>query len=536
MWQLKITSDKQLVRSDNELIELQFICNEDNVYSSYDDLTPIVSVSKSISYKLPKGSYTFRFQKNGFNELIKSVELNQAQQINIVLEKGGTTNKFALPGIVRIVSDPSNAEVLINSQKVGNTPYQTELTSGTHQLEIRKPLYYSDISSFMLEEGKTVTLQRTLKPKFGLLTVTSPIKGSRLYIDNKMIDTLPVKNQNLESSEHIVRVEAPFYHTYFDTIKINDGDRKILDVKLEPAFGSLFVYSNPENNSEVSLDGRKVGITPLRLPQLSSGKYLLRVSKEFFNDNEEYIEIKDGITLTKTVILNQNYGEVEIIAPESRIIVDAKLVGNGTFSGRLTPGKHTVKADRGEQYYLKEEEIFLSIGEKKKITLETEGKIGGVSIFAEPEEVSDAEIYVNGEMKGNAPLVIPLLIGKYSITAKKTNYLDAIEQIEIEENVKKSLTFTLLTYEGSRLQLKNKWGTVKWIAAGTALISAGTGVYFLLASDNHYDEYKSAHSTTQAVDLRHKSVSELNLGKTLLYVATATASAALISWIVQSVL
>ncbi|PIP77713.1 MAG: hypothetical protein COW85_07575 [Ignavibacteria bacterium CG22_combo_CG10-13_8_21_14_all_37_15] len=536
VWQLKITGNSNYSRSDDNLIELQFLCSEENVYSSYKSLTPTLSLSKTISYKLPKGTYTFKFQKNGFADVTKAVDLQTQQQLAIQLEKGGVTKKFALPGIIHITSEPSNAEILINGQKMGNTPKQAELSSGTHQLEIRKPLYYSDLSSFVLDEGKTVSLQRTLKPKFGMLSAASTVQGSKLFLDDKYIDTLPVNNLQLESSFHKVKIEAPFYHPYSEEFQIKDGDTKVITAVMKPAFGSFEITSSPETGAEVFLDGRRVGVTPYTQAQLASGKYLLRVTKNLFSDTEEYIEIQDGQSFTKNILLNKNFAELEISAPESRISIDGNYAATNEYVSRLAPGQHVIKVERSEKYHPKEETVFLSVGDKKKIVLEPEPKLGSVSVFAEPNDASDAAIYVEGELKGSAPLVLPLLIGQYKLTARKSNYLDVSETVTVEENTKKSVTFSMLTYEGSRLQLANTWGTVKWISAGATLLCGGTAAYFHFSSQSNYDKYKAATTTADALAYKKKTEDHKRFANMFIYTATATASAALISWIIQTAL
>ena len=59
-WQLKITGTKTS-QADKDLLEVVFQCSESDVYSSYGDFSPLLSKSKTISYKLPKATYTFRF-------------------------------------------------------------------------------------------------------------------------------------------------------------------------------------------------------------------------------------------------------------------------------------------------------------------------------------------------------------------------------------------------------------------------------------------------------------------------------------------
>ncbi|MFH2031339.1 MAG: PEGA domain-containing protein [Bacteroidota bacterium] len=101
-------------------------------------------------------------------------------------------------------------------------------------MELRKVFHHPDLSSFTVEEGKTVSFQRTLKPRFGYLNVSSDIPNSKVYLDNKLIGNAPVKKFQLESILHNVKIEAEQYHPHLEEFVIADGEEKIISVHLNP--------------------------------------------------------------------------------------------------------------------------------------------------------------------------------------------------------------------------------------------------------------------------------------------------------------
>ncbi|MBS4028694.1 MAG: PEGA domain-containing protein [Ignavibacteriales bacterium] len=150
-------------------------------------------------------------------------------------------------------------------------------------------------------------------------------------------------------------------------------------------------------------------------------------------------------------------------------------------------------------------EITVSISDDKNFTLTPSPRLGSVSVFVEPTDASNAEIYVDNIAKGNAPLVLPLLIGNYNITAKKNNFLDKTETITLAENEKKQLNFELLTYEGTRQQSIDRWANVKWYSIiGTAL-SVGASYYFSTAADKNFDNYQQSKTQTDATNFQKKT-------------------------------
>lgn len=519
-------------RADEQLVEIVFNCSEDSVYSSYGDFPPTLSRGRTISYKMPVGEYEFRFQRAGFADETRRISVNRNENFSIELKRGTSTVKgLSLPGIVRITSEPSGAEIILNGQKLGNTPYQGELTAGEHHLELRKALYYADVSTFNLREGQSQAIPRKLKPRFGYLTVASTPKNAKIFLDGKLLGNAPLGRKEVESGQHTIRLEAELHHQYEQAITIRDGEPETVNTALRAAYGTLEVSTTPEDGAEIFLDNQKVGSTPYKNTRLPSGKYLLKVSKPLFEDAEEEIVIADEQLVRKALTLSKNFCELRVKAPSSRIFVDGRDVGAESYTARLAPGRYALKAVRGEKYIPAEQEVFLAVGDTREIELQPQPRLGSVSVMVEPFEASDAEVFVNEVQKGNAPLVLPLVIGSYSITAKKSGFLDVSEQLAIRENEKQKLILQMLTYEGSRQQGLGRWNTAKWIGVVATIASAAATGYFYSAAETDYDYYRKATSTDEAVSLRESTQRKDLYFKIGIGVSGAALATTLYSWL-----
>ncbi len=525
-------------RSDENLIEIVFQCSVDSVYSSYGDFTPTLSKSELISYKLPAGEYKFVFKKRGYADENKTVDVRSARSIPVTLAKGSSTQSgLALQGFLTVTSEPLNCEVILNGQKIGSTPLQQEIVPGKHQLEIRKNLYHSDISSFTVESNKNQSLTIKLKPKFGFLSIDGAIPGSKIFIDGKLLESRNVTEMELESMvAHQVRIEADLYHPQPEDFSLTDGEKKVITANLKPAFGSLAVTSIPEDGAEVFLDGKKVGLTPYTQEKLGSGKYTLKVTKALFSEVEESITITDGMPFTKNALLNKNFAELEVISEGSSIFINGTLSGTDQVSKKVPAGKYTVSAEKGDRYSTKTEEVYLVVGDKRSIKLEPEPKLGSLSVIVEPVEAGNAAIFIDGDLQGEAPKVIPLLIGQHTVKLQKFNYLDVTQTVSIKDNEKIPLRVTMMTYSGSRQQTKDSWGLVKWISAGSAVAAGGTALYFNSSSKKNYNSFNTAANVSDAAAFKDKSTSHQKIANAALYTAGAALSSALISWIVQAAL
>lgn len=136
--------------------------------------------------------------------------------------------------------------------------------------------------------------------------------------------------------------------------------------------------------------------------------------------------------------------------PES----DAEITVDGIPRGKtpasmsdLTPGPHEVivKKERHEDAYQTIE--VKGDGTAEQFTIELVPFVGYISVDTVPD---GAEVYVNGELAGYAPIIQKALpVGKHTIEAKLANHLPATEEIEVERSYNYKKEYTLHAMEGT---------------------------------------------------------------------------------------
>jgi serine/threonine protein kinase len=74
---------------------------------------------------------------------------------------GGITTPTAPQevGYLEFVSDPSGAEIFLDGNVVGRTPYTSEVSAGSHEIEFRKEGYYPATQSTSVEPKKRVVIE-----------------------------------------------------------------------------------------------------------------------------------------------------------------------------------------------------------------------------------------------------------------------------------------------------------------------------------------------------------------------------------------
>ena len=520
--------------ADENLVQVTINLNENNVYIALDGTAPIQKQDNIAVFKLPKGEHTFKFFKQGFDEITRAIDIQEDETISIIMQQGQTLAKMSLPGFIDITSEPDGAEIYVNDQKMGVTPANFELTAGEHKLTIRKSLYHTYSGTFVIEEGESKILEKiNLISKFGYYEVTSIPNGASVFLDNKLIGKSPINRRKIESGTHTLRTEYELYHTETIEIVIKDGDDEKFELALKPAFGVLSINSKPINAANVFIDDVRVGTTPYIKEKIPSGKYRVRIDKELWMGAEQIITVFDGKPTDKTLLLTKNFANLKVTADNSKIFLNDKFVANNSFLKKLIKGRYKIKATKN-MHYDDEQEIYITPGNDLEIKLSPKPKLASLSVKSNPYKSKGANIYLNNKkQKETTPAVFELLIGKYDVTLKHPKFLEQTKSIELKEFEQGSIIFDLQTYKGSMLSKADKWKRSKWISLISSCLFAGGGIYCNSVGDKYYEDYDKSTTTADAISNRDSFEKYYNYRDTSYYVSIGSLVYGLYSWINQ---
>ncbi len=340
-----------------------------------------------------------------------------------------------------ISSQPNGADVYINNNHKGQTPFQMELKEGKYTYRVNKEMYHPEAGKFNLvasEGKKQIDLQ--LKPAFGYANITTkPVDKAEISIDGDPTDKkTPFKTDRIKSGMHTITAKYPMYHESKKTIKILDGKTTDVVLNLDPAFGTMQITSEPESGATVLLNGENTGkTTPCSLDELVSGEHMISLKKKWYEPVKKKINIKDGQQMPFTIKMKPTFGIVKVATDkEAEIYIDNENKGTHKWEGRLVAGIHTIEAQR-EKHQTDSQKIELNVNQIKTIKLNPTPKTGVLKIKTDPFE---ARIILNGKDYGRTPLTInDLLIGNHTLILKKEGYGDLRKGITIREGKTLSL-------------------------------------------------------------------------------------------------
>ncbi len=497
-----VVATKGIAMPTTDLVQVTFRMNQENVSIQTNNRTAVLSTGSTSRHSLPRGTHSFRFIKQGFEELVVDLDLQEDQDVAIDLVPGEPETSLALPGFITVESEPSGATVFLNEQRVGATPYMGRQPAGAFTLMISHPMYHEHTEQFVLAEGETVNLPLAeLTPRFGYYAVNTIPRGAEVQLNGRTIGTSPLARTEISSGEHELRIRMPLYHDHTETFIIEDGDDKNFNIELKEAFGQLFINSEP-SGADVYVDGRRVGVTPYENLQKPSGSYVVRLTKDLHSDANEQVTVADGERTERLITLGRNFGTLDISADGADIFVEGERVGRNTWRGNMSPGRYSLRASK-DLHADDERTVFVVVGETERVKLSPRPRLGALSIMSQPFETRGAQIYIDGERRRETtPASLSLLMGTYEVSVKKDGYLDATQRVEIREGREEELLFEMMTFEGSKLQEIGRRRTAKVIYGSATLAAVTAGGYFRYSAMQLADEYPTA--TKDAEDIYNR--------------------------------
>ena len=206
---------------------------------------------------------------------------------------------------------------------------------------------------------------------------------------------------------------------------------------VKPARNSQYVvFRLTPPNAIVELDGnllQTVDGTATKLMKLGSYDYRIQAPDYFPEVGKVNVNNPDNKVVVD-VKLKPNFASVVVnVENDAEIWINGEKKGNGKWNGNLGEGTYDFEAKKqGHRSTFASKDIIVT-SEPQIIILQTPTPIyGGADINSNP---AMADIYIDGEKKGQTPQIIPnLLVGSHQLRIVKEGYEEANTTMTIKEN------------------------------------------------------------------------------------------------------
>ena len=295
------------------------------------------------------------------------------------------------------------------------------------------------------------------------LIVKADHNDALIYIDDEPISTKEASRLFALGTTHTWKIECDMYHTESGTVMLND--RTVIDKKLRPAFGYVYIATYPEQGAEVFVDEKHVGVSPCKTDRLPSGNHTIKAVKGMYKVAEKTVVVTDGETTNAALTMVADFVNVTIKThPLSDIYVDDAYKGKGSWKGRMTEGNHFLEA-RLANHKSSSKNISLVLGPDQSFVIDDPKPINGS--FEITSDPMGAYIYIDGKSYGETPnYIAELLIGNHELKLVKVGCDELKKTITIQEGATLTLNETLktgklikiTTYKrGDKIYIDNKY-------------------------------------------------------------------------------
>jgi len=282
-----------------EVVPVLITSNEDDaeIYLNGDLIGEIIE--GQFTKNLPIGKQLLEIKKYGF--VTKSEDLDLSLGNNIIKMNLEAAEKVPLT----ITSIPGNADVILNNEKVGVTPYNGKHFPWDYTLTIEKDLFYYDTSKFTLSSNENKkSLEVKLNPKSGLISVSTTPPMATVFIDDHVLGKTPLIDYRVISGSHTLRLELDSYQTIERNIIIQDGDEVQFTEEFIPNFSDVTIKCLSTDNAVLTLNGEEIGTLPYYNPKLMAGNYSLKISKDLWLPVQEQLIIPPNEKISNPKLWN----------------------------------------------------------------------------------------------------------------------------------------------------------------------------------------------------------------------------------------
>ena len=329
---------------------------------------------------------------------------------------------------------------------------------------LRKKKHYQ-ATLITLSPDKEYKLQKQwvifeIQPPRAILTIDSTTTAIR---EERVQFYLPI-------GKHTYRIEAPFHEEETDSFELDDQERKIIQVFLQPFYSYLTVKTAIED-CDIYVDGQKIGRGQGTSGHLFEGTHHLTVIKgqyRYYDDDvsigrseKKRIELSAAelfprVTKKRSVAIPQpvqtaNIGSGNTAADSTKaptisapvtitaaddstgIWVDREFKGNGSWTGQLEAGFHLISTEK-EGLESRSTTLWVDDATPKEINLLAPmANYGLINIHS--NEIG-AKVYINDKYVGTTPCVVKDLPASRDIMVRleKDGYFRAEKKVWIIGN------------------------------------------------------------------------------------------------------
>ncbi len=337
---------------------------------------------------------------------------------------------------INIESTPPGATVFLDVETgaaLGTTPMRNvRVPRGSHTLIFKLPNHEEARLSVNVRRRRE-TFRAVLNPLATIvITAGNPAANSAaVRIDGQAVGNIPFR-QTVQPGRHEIRVGREGYETFGQWVDLTGGQVFSLPVLLQaaaPVTGSLLVAADM-HGVPIFIDGEARGHSPTVVENIPAGSHQVELRPEGAPVHRETVLIQAGQRATMNAQLRSGPaagGSIRVIAnvPGAVISLDGEVLGEAPVSrDAVGAGDHILEAV-ATGYQPLQQPVTIEAGQQRVVSLRLERDAREAGDIIVRTTVGNAIITVDGEERGNPPVVIDgPLAGTHAIVIVADGYED----------------------------------------------------------------------------------------------------------------
>ena len=174
------------------------------------------------------GSHKLRITLAGYEEYENTIYFARGEEkrLHIILVK-------ELEGL-EVISNPSGADVYVDSKPAGQTPLAIQVPPGEHEILVAKDATYEDYATkISLSKGQSKKLTVTLNPKRPRLLIETEPREAQVFLNDRYVANAPLQT-DLSPGRYRITVRKKGWRNAIEEVAVSAGETKKLDIHLKP--------------------------------------------------------------------------------------------------------------------------------------------------------------------------------------------------------------------------------------------------------------------------------------------------------------
>jgi len=392
----------------------------------YIDGNKISGSTPNMIDNLSSGEHRVILQSGNFTtDTTLMLEPYDVKKIHLTLQKGF--------GKLKVVTTPFEAKIFIDNIEKGISPALIkDIISGKHQVKITKEGFLSVEMPVDINYNEVKEIQVFLK-KPAILILKSTPDNVFFEIGEKYKGTTNDSLQ-VEDGKYRIRCSKADYYSYESDLSLKEGETREINVNLKHQIGSLEINSSP-SGAEVTFNGNKIGITPVKLNSFVTGTYSLNVTKENLTIDTT-IQIIADVNNRYNLKLQRGFGylKVKTSPAGANVFVDDEEKGLSPLTIKALAGTPQVKVKKIGYSEVKQP-VSINLKDTTTVSLNLNNK----SLLNINSIQDGVYIQLNEYDLGYTPVSLFLEPGQYSIEAFINSYHSLKDTLFIETQSVKTI-------------------------------------------------------------------------------------------------